>query len=61
MSVAIPQFMKKIQKSLYGTVRFTVPTWHAGGRQIFFTMRVLCLLIFSHKLKQEEWISSLNE
>jgi hypothetical protein len=25
MSVAIPQFMKKIQKSLYGTVRFTVP------------------------------------
>nr|CAD7571941.1 unnamed protein product [Timema californicum] len=27
-SVAIPQFMKKIQKSLYGTVRFTVPaTW----------------------------------
>nr|CAD7432411.1 unnamed protein product [Timema monikensis] len=24
-SVAIPQFMKKIQKSLYGTVRFTVP------------------------------------
>nr|CAD7434777.1 unnamed protein product [Timema monikensis] len=27
-SVAIPQFMKKIHKSLYGTVRFTVPaTW----------------------------------
>nr|CAD7425602.1 unnamed protein product [Timema monikensis] len=27
-SVAIPQFMHKIQKSLYGTVRFTVPaTW----------------------------------
>nr|CAD7427772.1 unnamed protein product [Timema monikensis] len=27
-SVAIPQFMKKIQKSLYGTVHFTVPaTW----------------------------------
>jgi hypothetical protein len=25
MSVAIPQFMKKTQKSLYGTVRFTVP------------------------------------
>nr|CAD7400237.1 unnamed protein product [Timema cristinae] len=24
-SVAIPKFMKKIQKSLYGTVRFTVP------------------------------------
>ena len=24
MSVAIPQFMKKIEKSLYGTVRFTV-------------------------------------
>ncbi|CAG2067482.1 unnamed protein product [Timema podura] len=27
-SVAIPQFMKKIQRSLYGTVRFAVPaTW----------------------------------
>nr|CAD7417202.1 unnamed protein product [Timema cristinae] len=27
-SVAIPQFIKKIQKSLYGTVRLTVPaTW----------------------------------
>nr|CAD7400232.1 unnamed protein product [Timema cristinae] len=27
-SVAIPQFMENIQKSLYGTVRFTVPaTW----------------------------------
>jgi hypothetical protein len=27
----------------------------------FFTPRVLCLLIFSRKLKQEEWISFLNE
>jgi hypothetical protein len=27
----------------------------------FFTPRVLCLLIFSCKLKQEEWISFLNE
>ena len=25
MSVAIPQFMKKIQKSLHGTERFKVP------------------------------------
>ena len=25
MPVDIPKFMKKIQKSLYGTVRFTVP------------------------------------
>jgi hypothetical protein len=25
MSIAIPQFMKDIQKYLYGTVRFTVP------------------------------------
>nr|CAD7203994.1 unnamed protein product [Timema douglasi] len=40
-SVAIPQFMKKIHKSFYGTVRFTVPaTWrftcahaHIGGEQ----------------------------
>jgi hypothetical protein len=27
----------------------------------FFTPRVLCLMIFSRKLKQEEWISFLNE
>jgi hypothetical protein len=27
----------------------------------FSTPRVLCLLIFSRKLKQEEWISFLNE
>jgi hypothetical protein len=27
----------------------------------FFTPRVLCLLIFSRKLKEEEWISFLNE
>jgi hypothetical protein len=33
--------------------------WRAGGR-FFFTPRVLCLLIFSRKLKQEEWISFLN-
>jgi hypothetical protein len=27
----------------------------------FYTPRVLCSLIFSRKLKQEEWISFLNE
>jgi hypothetical protein len=27
----------------------------------FFTSRVLCLLIFSRKLKQDKWISFLNE
>jgi hypothetical protein len=27
----------------------------------FFTPRMLCLFIFSRKLKQEEWISFLNE
>jgi hypothetical protein len=92
MSVAIPQFMKKIQTSLYGTARFTVPAaWcfdcrahahigsctrarsgekHCRSRSAdpgvlvegsFFTPPVLCLLIFSRKLKQEEWISFLNE
>nr|CAD7426866.1 unnamed protein product [Timema monikensis] len=30
-SVAIPQFMKKIQKSLYGTVCFTVPIIDSPG------------------------------
>jgi hypothetical protein len=88
MSVAIPQFMKTIQKSLYGTVRFA--PWfdccahaHMGNctrarrgekhclcssadpdvlaEGSFCTPRVLCLLIFSRKLKQEERISFLNE
>jgi hypothetical protein len=93
MSVASPQFMKKIHTSLYGTVRFTVPAaWcfdccahaHIGSCTLarsgekhccscsadpgvlvegsfFFTPRVLCLLIFSRKLEEEEWISFLNE
>jgi hypothetical protein len=33
----------------------------AAGSSFFFTPRVLCLLIFSRKLKEEEWISFLNE
>jgi hypothetical protein len=66
MSVAIPQFMKKIQKSMYGTVGYTVPAaWCLTGVLVkclyFFTPCMLFLLIFSLKLKQEEWIPFLNE
>jgi hypothetical protein len=40
--------------------RSAYPGMLAEG-SFFFTPRVLCLLIFSRKLKQEEWISFLNE
>jgi hypothetical protein len=95
MSVAIPQFMKKITKifarncalhSSSGVVFDCYAHAHIGsctrdrsGEKhclsrnadpgvlaegsffFFFTPSVLCLLIFSRKLKQEEWISFLNE
>jgi hypothetical protein len=38
-----------------------VPTLACWWKVVFFIPRVLCLLIFSRKLKQEEWISFLNE
>jgi hypothetical protein len=95
MSVAILQFMTKIRKPLYGTVRFAVPvawcltvvrmrtqevareltaeTEHAEHclfcsanlgvlveSSFFYSTCVVFIDLFA-QLKQEEWISFLNE
>jgi hypothetical protein len=60
MSVAIPQFMKKIQKYLYGTVRFTaerstvasaVPTLACWWKVVFFYSACVVLIDLFAQIK----------